>query len=110
MQGPCTFRTVPRVRKNGPVRDWAPDDATRAPMRRCNTVDGDDVIERRLERRKEARALGFEIGLRKLVARRKQPMIRPRVVVRHRGEMMRQSGWHSRTYLKIGCAARLLWS
>ena len=57
-------------------------------------VDGDDMIERRLERRKEARARSFEIGVRELAARGEQPMVRPRIVVRHRGEVMRERRAH----------------
>jgi hypothetical protein len=40
-------------------------------------IDGQDVVERRLDRREEARAERGEVRLRQPSARREQPMVRP---------------------------------
>ncbi len=53
-------------------------------------VDGEDVIQRRLDRGEEARARRGELGLRELRARPQEPVIRPGVVVRLGREMVRE--------------------
>ncbi len=68
-------------------------------------VDGEIVVERRLDRGKEARPRGDEILLREPGARREQPMIRPRVVARHRVEVVGEGRGRHRVDRSVGAGS-----
>ena len=75
---------APPARRSGRRRDWAARRRSAA-LERVDVVpvDGEDVVERRLERREEARARRDEVACgRQAHARGEQPVVRPRVVGR----------------------------